>query len=407
MLDLRYGHDCLTSLRAMPDRSVQCCVTSPPYFGLRDYGTGTWVNGSPTCDHKGKPFRIKDRINEHCGTGNDVKNAADTEPMRGSCSKCGAIRIDKQIGLESTLDEFIAKLVAVFREVRRVLHPSGTLWCNMGDSYAGSWGNYGGQNRGKGKQREIGNGSQVPNPAYEGQEDRRPATASQPGIKPKELMMVPYRLALAMSADGWTHRDTVIWHKPAPMPESVRDRCTKAWEPIFMFVKSVKYFADMEAVRHGSNLRNVWTMSAEPYAAAHFATYPSELPRRCIRIGTSIKGCCPTCRAPWVRVTARKGVKRHRPNDLTKRDGADGTGNHCGNTVAGVSVDTLGWQPSCKHQHTEADAMPCLVLDPFSGSGTTGQVAQQLGQDYIGIDLNPAYLPLAQERIGGLFLKGA
>lgn len=128
----------IDKLKQLEDCSVDCCVTSPPYYGLRDYGTGEWVGGDASCDHKGKPFATKSSINKNCGSGTDRKNAEDTESMKSVCSKCGAIRVDEQIGLEETPEEYIAKLVDVFREVRRVLRDDGTLWVNIADSYAGS-----------------------------------------------------------------------------------------------------------------------------------------------------------------------------------------------------------------------------------------------------------------------------
>lgn len=206
---------------------------------------------------------------------------------------------------------------------------------------------------------------------------------------------------------------------------SVRDRCTKAWEPIFMLTKSENYFFDAEAVKEpGSDsrpfgdltrqkdvdgsgdgrgsrfdawrappgatrkLRNVWRIATEPEPAAHFACFPSSLPERCIKAGTSEKGCCASCGAPWERVTERIQLHRERPNELTKRSGEAGTGNHCANGVAGVAVETRGWEPSCD---CNAEIAPCVVLDPFAGSGTTLKVAEQLGRRSIGIELNPKY----------------
>lgn len=372
MIDLRYGRDVLEALREIPDATVQCCVTSPPYYGLRDY------------------------------------------------------KVAGQIGLEPTLDEFLARLVAVFREVRRVLHPTGVLWVNMGDSYNGD--------KVGSTQKNVG-GARANTNTF--------AKKLQAACPPKALLNVPYRLAFALADDGWLHRDTVIWHKPAPMPESVRDRCTKAWEPIFMFVKQPRYFADMEGVKqpavcegetrvttaksfaasatangktptgnavpgrvmtiNGANLRNVWRMASEPYKGAHFATFPSELPRRCLKIGTSPRGCCPTCRAPWVRLTERKALKRVRPGNLAKCTGEDKSMAYCPNDAAGVAVTTTGWQQSCRCP--VLTPIPCTVLDPFCGSGTTMRVAAELGLDGIGIDLNHDYLPLARERVGALYLK--
>jgi len=265
-----YQGDCLEVLPTLPAGIVQTCVTSPPYYGLRDYG------------------------------------------------------VDGQIGLEQTPDEYIARLVAVFREVRRVLKDDGTLWLNLGDSYGG-----------------------------------------------KDLLMIPARVALALQADGWYLRSEIIWHKPNPMPESVKDRPTKAHEMIYLLAKSAKYYYDADAVREphvstperyarekerykergkylavtqggkdtvfsnelnplGRNRRDVWTVATRPYKGAHFATFPPALIEPCILAGSA-----------------------------------------AGDTV----------------------------LDPFNGSGTTGAVAVTHGRDYIGIELNAEYIELAHQRI--------
>lgn len=363
--------DVIDGLRTLPDASVHCAVTSPPYWGLRDYG------------------------------------------------------VDGQIGLEPTPDAFVAKMVEVFREVRRVLRDDGTLWLNLGDSYAA--------NRAyqvpDSKHVDVGNqmGMRVPD-----------------GLKPKDLCMMPWRVALALQADGWWIRSVIVWAKKSPMPESVTDRPTSSWEPIFLLTKSERYFYDAEAVKEplteaaiqrqsygrknqwghiidanqhadsrvhedaksytaedgpsGRNQRNVWHLGPEPYAEAHFATFPTEIPRRAIKAGTSERGCCPGCGAGWVRITDRTQIKRERPNDYTKRDGADGTGNSCANSVAGVSVRTTGWRPSC--ECGIAETVPALVLDPFVGSGTTVAVARELGRHGVGCELNPEYAELARIRIG-------
>ena len=355
--------DVLEGLRAMPNNSVQCCVTSPPYYNLRDY------------------------------------------------------QIAGQIGLEPTLDEFLEKLVEVCEEVRRVLRDDGVFFCNMGDSYAG----------GAGGRGDIGNiiaGTQTRTKAV--QAKRTPIPLGN--AKPKDKLLVPWRLVLALQAAGWYVRDVIVWHKPAPMPESVTDRCTQSWEPIFLLTKSAKYFYDAEAVKeeagksgpyigsksqdgtlrkdignacatewNGRNLRNVWTLAPEPFGGSHFATFPTELPRRCIKAGTSEHGCCPQCGAPWKRIVEREQIKRERPNEYVKRDGAEGTGNSCANTVAGVAVTTKGWEPTCKCN--AGDAIPCVVMDIFNGSGTSGLVARRLGRRYVGFELNPDYAAMARERI--------
>ena len=371
--------DVIDGLKRLSDGSVHCCVTSPPYWGLRDYG------------------------------------------------------VDGQIGLEPTPEAFIEKMVAVFREVRRVLREDGTLWLNLGDSYAGN-----ATSGGPGKQDSNCRISGVP---------------TKPG-KPKDLCMMPWRVALALQADGWWIRSVIVWAKKSPMPESCRDRPTSSWEPIFLMAKSERYFYDGEAVKEalswpddrrppvgtvdgverpssggrmppiggvkhagsngnatysgdcpewpsGRNQRNVWHLGPEPYKEAHFATFPTEIPRRAIKAGTSEKGCCPMCGAGWRRVVSRDKLTRERPQDYTKRsaNGAEvGTGNSCANSVAGVESRTLGWEPGC--ECGAGEPVPCVVLDPFLGSGTTVAVARELGRWGVGCELSPEYAELARRRIG-------
>jgi DNA modification methylase len=364
--------DCIEGLRTLPDASVHCCVTSPPYWGLRDYGH------------------------------------------------------DGQIGLESTPEAYVARMVEVFREVRRVLREDGTCWLNLGDSYANqkSGDTYSGFNdRYFGRETDGGKQAKTVSSANVGRLDLS-------GLKPKDLVGIPWRVAFALQSDGWWLRQDIIWHKPNPMPESVRDRCTKAHEYVFLLTKSERYYYDAEAVseasaqpdrvrndrfggvdghtvRHGEqsvftgsqtrNRRSVWTVTTKPYKGAHFATMPPDLVEPCILAGTSEEGCCPHCGSPWARVTERKKLTRPRPNDYTKRQGDEGTGNSCANSVAGVAVETKGWQPTCKCQEHRPE--PCLVLDPFAGSGTTLAVAARLGRSGIGCELNPEYIALAEQRI--------
>lgn len=299
--------DCIEGMKTLPDSSVQCCVTSPPYWGLRDYGH------------------------------------------------------DGQIGLESTPEAYVSRMVEVFREVRRVLRDDGTLWLNLGDSYATGAGKVGA----------------CPGGGEQGQKwaDRGASTSPNrmpiPGLKPKDLCGIPWRVAFALQADGWYLRQDIIWHKPNPMPESVRDRCTKAHEYVFLLTKSQRYFYDAEAVsepavhagetrvttaksfagqaeglgvkptgnaKPGSvmlikatrNKRSVWRVCAKPYSGAHFATMPPDLVEPCIKAGSPEGG---------------------------------------------------------------------TVLDPFAGSGTTLAVAAKLGRSGIGCELNPSYVELAHERI--------
>jgi DNA modification methylase len=358
----------ITALRSLPDQSAQCCVTSPPYWGLRSY----------------LPKNHPDKARE--------------------------------IGQEPTPEAFVETMVQVFREVRRVLHDSGTLWLNLGDSYTGN-------------ASSGGYGKQDTNCRLESM-----MTKTGSGLKPKDLCMMPWRVALALQADGWWLRSVIVWHKKSCMPESVTDRPTNSWEPIFLLAKSAKYFYDAEAVKEpvsefsdfnrngnkgatpydigagkpgsrlgngsrgdasGRNQRNVWTLGPEPYSEAHFATFPTEIPRRAILAGTSAKGCCPKCFAPWERVverhTSTSGQKQGYTRDCSMRNDGERAGSWTDHHIT-----TLGWQPGCKCNAGEP--IPCTVLDPFGGSGTTGQVALELGRRAVLVELNPDYVHLIHKR---------
>lgn len=368
--------DALAVLQTMPATSVHCCVTSPPYFALRDYG------------------------------------------------------VEGQIGLESSLDEFLHRLVEVFREVRRVLRDDGTLWLNIGDSFAG-----GGRGGGGSFMRERGDSSWRMQASVNGW--------SKPpeGLKPKDLMMVPARLALALQADGWWLRSEIVWKKERPMPEAVLDRPTKSHEIIYLLSKRESYFYDGFAIREpvtgGSkprgrgvtpkdagatagvkanesfhaqtrdmvesrNARDVWTFDANPLRGEdHYAAFPEELPRRCIRAGTSEHGVCATCGAPLVRVVDREKlldgapVTRVPPLRNTSKSAPSGA-NGIGHARVTVAVRHAGWKRSCEHDVAPA---PAVVLDPFCGSGTTGIVALSLGRGFVGVELNPKYAAMAKRRI--------
>ena len=370
--------DVLKVLKTLPDGLIDCVVTSPPYWGLRDYG------------------------------------------------------IDGQFGLEPTLDEYIDKMTAVFREVRRVLKPEGTLWLNMGDGYNGS-----GPQTNKGFNERWGHGA-----GDKKQEKRTGKTKIIDGLKPKDLIGQPWRLAFALQADGWYLRSDIIWAKPNPMPESVTDRPTKAHEYIFLMSKQPKYFYDADAVRepgsdnsHGSpninpgkkqeilgqnqtgtlgkwskddsmngrNKRTVWTVATQPFPEAHFATFPEKLIEPCIRAGTSEKGYCSECGKPWVRVVESRNNGTRQPG--ARRALAMGHTDHGPTAVnrageASIKI-TIGWQPSCD---CDADTTPGLVLDPFMGSGTTALVSLKLNRRYLGIELNQEYIDIANKRINKMAL---
>lgn len=316
--------DCMRSLLGLADQSVHCCITSPPYFGLRDYG------------------------------------------------------VDGQLGLEPTPDEFVKALVNVLREVRRVLRDDGTLWLNLGDSYAGSWGKQG-RKETRGTQRPV-NGAMM----QQVHDGRYPTTGSKtgsldrmPGLKNKDLIGIPWRVAFALQADGWYLRQDIIWQKPNPMPESVRDRCTKAHEYVFLLSKSPRYYFDHDAIKEDAvgeqtgkaasfkredskraqtipgqaygthrpdrddvayndekrNRRSVWTVATRSFKGAHFATFPPDLIEPCVLAGCPLGG---------------------------------------------------------------------FVLDPFGGSGTTAGVALKHGRNAILCELNPEYAELVPARVASI-----
>ena len=304
--------DAIKQLQKLDDKSINTCITSPPYWGLRDYGE------------------------------------------------------NNQLGLEETPEEFVDNLVKVFREVKRVLRDDGTVWLNLGDSY-------------------------LPN---------------------KQLSSIPWRVALALQQDGWYLRQDIIWHKPNPMPESVKDRCTKAHEYIFLLSKSPKYYFDNEAIKEDcitkskqtnkKNKRSVWTVSTKSFKGAHFATFPMDLIEPCVLAGCPEK-ICVECSEPYKRMTSRN-------SDPLEVD--DSTLDRYGNGKAGVhrKVDgqyqkwlnenpliTVGWEKQCDCETNETKAG--TVLDPFGGSGTTGIVAVNNKRNACLIDLSSEYIEIAKKRI--------
>jgi DNA modification methylase len=369
----------------LANQSVHCCVTSPPYFGLRDYG------------------------------------------------------ISGQIGLEQNIEDYVAGMVAVGREIWRVLRDDGTFFLNLGDSYFGGKGH-----NGNSKARRTADERGYTQSGGTVLMDTRPLDLPQAGLKPKDLCMIPARVALALQADGWYLRSDIIWHKNNPMPESVQDRCTRSYEHIFMFSKQPRYYFDAVAIaepasmdsgyakqrlkgqhhqRHNKsgfsrdatsgstidawtdtgtrNKRDVWTVATSPCKEAHFATFPPALITPCILAGTSDWGVCAVCGAPWVRVVERTGhINRREPahavnNAPTKTDSTGWAPTRCG-------TDT--WRPTCNH---EGEPIGAVVLDPFCGSGTTGQVCNQHRREFIGLDLSYVYLhDIASKRVGQMTLRG-
>ena len=366
--------DVREQLKQLPDQSVNCVVTSPPYWGLRDYGTASWDGGDLNCDHQGKPMATKANINRNCGSGNDVKNAQAREFFKDICGKCGAKRIDSQIGLEQTPDAFIKELVSVFNEIKRVLRDDGTLWLNIGDSYASF--------RDGKATPDTTRGESTGTLVEKGKaSNRKASTFANTSIKHKDLVGIPWMLAFALRADGWYLRQDIIWHKPNPMPESVRDRCTKSHEYIFLLTKSPQYYYDHQAIQEDAKTSPGATWKERKAAGA---TAGNVIVGDGVRNGTQ-------------RVVHGKGVT----SNLTRQDGKR-------NKRSVWTVTTRPFKGAHFATFPPSLIEPCIlagcpeggtVLDPFFGAGTTGLVAQRHNRKWIGCELNPEYAAIAQARI--------
>jgi len=329
-------------------------------------------------------------------------------------------------------------MVEVFRQVKRVLKHDGTVWLNLGDSYNGS-GKAGNKNNEYfNKHTEFGK------PAKN--KDKIGVPTNVKNLKPKNLVGIPWRVAFALQADGWYLRQDIIWHKPNPMPESVTDRCTKSHEYIFLLTKSAQYFYDADAIKEKAintekeqvakrnkqphkgqrdshfrettggfdninktypsrNKRSVWTINTQPYKEAHFAVFPEKLPELCIKAGTSEYGQCVECGSLWERVVEKTPLKiiGEKYSGMNNAHGAfvEGNDKYLSGRVYRKHLKEnpptiLGWQPTCTCKTDKV--VPQTVLDPFFGSGTTGWVAQRLGRQWIGIELNAEYIKIAEKR---------
>jgi DNA modification methylase len=411
--------DALAGLRTLPAASAHCCVTSPPYWALRRYDAG-----------------------EH------------------------------EMGSEATPEEYVANLAAVFDEVRRVLRPDGSPWLNIGDSMTGSGG------AGEWAQRSNNRTKEAKACMRRGDNANREVD----GLEDKNMVGIPWLLALELRRRGWRIRSEVIWWKNNPMPDAAPDRPSRAHESIFLLSPSAHYYYDREAVKESCTgnthsrgttkttpksgpakadgkvrnndsflngtrgqvedryVRDVWQMRVSKFHGDHYATFPEDLPRKCILLGTSERGCCPACGAPWWRVVRRERTLDGQPHYLpamrntsrARPSSAQGVGHW----RTAVQSETLGWSPDCACEgpgpsdkpprrsadETEAqyaerwatwqvrwDALqpqfdrlrtePCTVIDPFFGAGTTGLAAATAGRNAIGIELNPTYAEMARARI--------
>lgn len=508
VVQVKQGH-VLDVLAGMPAKSVHVCVTSPPYWGLRSYQTPPQVwGGVDGCEHEWGPAIVDHKRGQDAGAsaraGNTVARVCPPTTQQGAfCQKCGAWR--GELGSEPTLDLFVSNLVTVFEAVKRVLRDDGTLWCNLGDSYANDT-KWGGATGGKhssglhGADSGIGRGKR------------------ETGLKAGDLCMAPARFALAMQAAGWTLRSQIVLPKTAPMPESVQsarwEKCrtkltngsrntgtrsvganpahgkrdvgsfesdegraewadcpgcpkcdhpdpeqrgyvqrwgswrpTSAYEVLYLFSKAgQRYFADGEAVRMpvsaatladgrtargqrgtrgeygtvdgnagynpaGRNLWNYVMWAPEPSSLQHFAAYPRFIPRLAIQAGTSERGVCPTCAAPWLRVVERGGLTKTNHDCGNTRPHTQGKDYGDGETmsahltrdgfVPGHSLPstTVGWRQSCTC--APHSPVPSTVLDPFSGSGTTLIEANALGRHGIGVELQAKYVAITHHRLAG------
>jgi DNA modification methylase len=423
----------------MKPKSVHCVVCSPPYFSLRDYGTAKWIGGDPDCDHRSPTMRQGRNENRPMLAGSVATNAAQLRmAAHSACGKCGATRIDRQIGLEESPSDYVAALVAAFAEVHRVLRDDGVLWINIASSYNSSpLGNKNPMSKSglHGAQTSASYRARLIETQQTQQEGRKLVS----GLKPKDLIFIPAMLALALQKWGWFLRSDVIFAKRNAMPSPVQDRPSLSHEYVFLLTKKARYFYDGAAVAEPSetppharkgiatpvnvggpmglggwtqydeaeqsrvwgadgtrNCRSVWTFNTGSFPGSHYAVMAPDLAERCIRAGTSQAGCCPQCGAPYRRVIERKKmVIRNGPKSgnygIRTTDGLSGT------MLEPASSRTLGWTPGCKCD--AGDPVPCRVFDPFGGVATTALVAVGLGRDGIACDLSAKYLKMGQRRI--------
>lgn len=449
-------------LKSLPNESIDCVITSPPYWALRDYGTGKWIGGDLKCDHKKNPPAFSEKALAKSTIGAYANTGHAQENYMKICGKCGAKREDKQLGLEPTFQEYISKLCDVFDEAKRVLKKEGTCWVNMGDTYSA--------------QRWTGSGKgQAMNKFRDGHRDLNPEKIT--GMEDKCLVQIPSRFAIEMANRGWILRNEIIWHKPNCMPSSVKDRFTVDFEKMFFFVKNKKYYFETQYEKYspntfprmlrgvgrnnkwtegpdgqtehtmnqprnniekdffeyqgqgikdygnvgvqnpsdvkrrilksikksqqGRNKRCVWQITTKPFKEAHFATFPPKL------IETPIKAGCPEliCKA-----CGKPRGKLFKSMEIGR--GVSNTKYNTENSTAGrlaqkrQAYRKMGFDSPPLPEFSGYSDCGCnagfnhgIVLDMFIGSGTTAVVAMSLGLNFIGIELNPNYVAIAEKRI--------
>jgi site-specific DNA-methyltransferase (cytosine-N4-specific) len=303
--------DVMEGLCSIPDEVINCVVTSPPYWLHRNYG------------------------------------------------------VDEQIGIEENMEEYIEKMVNIFKEIKRVLRDDGTVWLNIGDAYSNK---------------------------------------SKDGLKPKDLIGIPWRLAFALQQDGWYLRSDIIWSKSNSMPESVIDRPYKSYEHIFLLTKNSNYYYDFESLRYNGK-RNVWNIPTTKSLGEvnHIAMFPMKLPELCIKAGSSHKGVCPKCGAPWKEILKKERKNGRPPTNCGNMDNNGKTRTTVGLNVPAkykeVKIIKIGWEPTCSCNIKET--LPSIVLDPFLGSGTTIKAAIDNGRIGLGFEINPCYKEIIEKKIYG------
>ena len=443
-----YLGSCLSILKTLPDESVDMCITSPPYWNLRNYGSNPEIwGGDENCDHEWTnkvPF--KGSKPSH-GIGSDSiaigKVTEESQELGWSsgefCTKCNAWK--GELGLEPTPELYIEHLTMIFHEVRRVLKSYGTCWVNIGDTYASTSGGFGhSEHKGLHKQSEG---------LDEATDFLRPNPKSY-GYKDKDLIGIPWMLAFSMRAEGWYLRQDIIWakalsgdlRKGTAMPESIKDRCSKSHEYLFLFAKERHYYYDYHAVteplltdvekekRKGKkgnqggfrcdmedrpredyipkngkgNRRSVWYVQLQQFKDAHFACFPKTLITPAIKAGCPVK-ICSHCGKPYEREVVMT-KKSDRPVSKVKDFNENGVSRTTDNLkeygeYGGNEYKDKGYQPICDCEQL-AEPLKGVVLDPFMGSGTTGEVAKELSRDYVGLEINEKYIKIANKRITGV-----